>query len=92
MNARAKLPRWQCHKQVTAARIERMESRHDGGATLYFAGGLSVPVTWGYVERCRPEVGGYWVRYDRLSTEAENYESYSPAESFEDGYTLLPLA
>jgi hypothetical protein len=85
--SRATLPRWQCHKRVTAARIERMESRHDGGATLYFAGGLSVPVTFGYVERCRPEVGGYWVRYDH-----DDYESYSPAASFEDGYTLLPLA
>lgn len=83
MSTRAKLPRWQCHKQVTAGCIIRIERCMDGGATLYFPDDLSTRVNEAYLERCRPDTGGYWVRYD------DDYESYSPQAAFEDGYTLL---
>lgn len=36
-----------------------------------------------YVEKHKPTVGGYYVRY------ADGYESYSPAEAFEGGYTRI---
>lgn len=83
MSGRPILPRWQCHKRVTAAQIQRVEMLTDGGAVLHFPAGQHGRVSSAYMERCRPEEGGYWVRYD------DDYESYSPKEAFEDGYTLI---
>ncbi len=34
-----------------------------------------------YMAKHNPEVGGYWVRY------ADGYESFSPCEAFEEGYS-----
>lgn len=42
-----------------------------------------VKVSLGYMQRHRPLSGGYFVIYD------DNYFSFSPAEPFENGYTLL---
>jgi hypothetical protein len=36
-----------------------------------------------YVAKHKPVVGGYWVQYD------DGYTSFSPAQAFEEGYTLL---
>lgn len=81
-----RLPKFECHKVVEAAKISIvMESalslRHDvaGRGTR----GVAVPVTAEWMQRHKPEVGGYFVQYP------DGYQSYSPAKSFEDGYTLL---
>lgn len=40
-------------------------------------------VTQGYLEKHRPQPGGYYVLYD------DGYQSWSPAEAFENGYTSM---
>ena len=40
-------------------------------------------VTAAYVNKHQPRVGGYYVQY------ADGYESWSPAEAFEEGYTRI---
>ena len=77
------LPRYKSHKIVQAARIRAiMVNTDDGINTLALEGGESVQVVKGYM-RHNPEPGGYYVRYP------DGYESWSPAEAFEDGYTLV---
>lgn len=75
------LPRWRCHKIVQAAKIctvtpETLE--------LEPGGSFAVSITGAWHAKHAPQVGGYFVRYD------DGYESYSPAEAFEQGYTKLP--
>ena len=41
------------------------------------------PVDADYIDRHKPAVGGYYVVYK------DGYKSFSPAEAFEQGYTLL---
>lgn len=58
-----------------------------------FVGAILVPederlgeiiVNHAYVRKHNPQVGGYYVVY------ADGYESFSPAQAFEEGYTLAP--
>jgi len=42
-----------------------------------------VPKDRKYFERCSVQAGGYYVVYK------DGYESFSPAEAFEEGYTLI---
>jgi hypothetical protein len=93
MSEVAKLPRWKCHKVVSAARIKRMfTAGADGTGTLVLQlsqDGAAVethtsvekPAEW--MERFKPEAGGYYVVYE------DGYESFSPAKAFEDGYARL---
>jgi hypothetical protein len=84
------LPRYRCHKEVWALKIEDINSTPDDGS---FSGGAiifpaekrysSFPVSAEYVAKHKPRIGGYYVRYK------DGYESFSPAEAFEDGYTLI---
>lgn len=82
------LPRYRCHKVVRAAKV--LDIGPPDGATCQLAleaptlSGpvqLSVPRVW--VERHKPERGGYFVVY------ADGYCSYSPAEPFEQGYSRI---
>ena len=84
----AQLPRWQSHKIVAAdkivAVIDESPSMHGHWDLLC---GASVPVSLQLVHRVpegTPAVGGYYVRYK------DGFESWSPAEAFEKGYTRLP--
>ena len=76
------LPRYRSHKIVEGFKIDEIAVLVSGGAVL-----ASVPpehvvkVDAAYVEKHEPEVGGYYVRYKG------GYESWSPADAFEDGYT-----
>ena len=79
------LPRWRCHKLVDADRIEEI-IHADGAVTLTLSEGAQIVVTKAWDRRHRPKVGGYFVRYD------DGYESYSPAEAFDAGYTRVPPA
>lgn len=46
-------------------------------------GYLPFPVEPDYVTKHKPTVGGYFVQY------ADGYKSFSPAQAFEEGYTLI---
>lgn len=82
------LPQYRCHKVVQAALIDDILGSDDTDTVdLIVAPEGAKPfvhnVDKEWVERHRPEVGGYLVRYQ------DGYESYSPAEAFEGGYTKL---
>lgn len=76
------MKQYRCHKLVHAAQILEMLPYADP-PELVLAGSPPEVVNDSWVERHKPEVGGYFVRY------ANGYESYSPQEAFEEGYTLL---
>ncbi|KKL87482.1 hypothetical protein LCGC14_1934250 [marine sediment metagenome] len=83
------LPQYQCHKVVRAAKITGLSLNHedDGSGqcnTLIFGdiGGYK-RVADGWIERFKPEEGGYFVRY------ADGYTSFSPAKAFEEGYSKI---
>ena len=82
------LPRWQCHKQVSAVKIEGVrEGFGDGRAFSAFIvpeGGLpEIEVGQEFITKHKPVAGGYFVVYD------DGYRSFSPAEAFESGYTRI---
>ena len=86
-NASMELPKYQCHKVVHAAKITEIqehESDGTGSRTMIFGEvGGSKFLTDAWRERFEPEVGGYYVVYEG------GYESWSPKEAFEDGYTKI---
>lgn len=80
------MPRYQCHKQVWALKIDRIgPQKSDGSVEIYpeeeSYGPITVSVDW--VAKHKPEIGGYYVVYD------DGYKSYSPASAFEAGYTRI---
>lgn len=87
-NAKSQLPKYQCHKQVRAFKIAQItkgcEECGDGSILIPEGGinaGFMVQKDW--MEKHSPEVGGYYVVYD------SDYSSYSPADAFESGYSLI---
>lgn len=73
------LPRYKSHKEVNAVKIEAIS-----GPTIWPEGPFpSFNVSKEYLEKHKPTAGGYFVVY------ADGYESWSPAEAFEEGYTLI---
>lgn len=80
-----KLPRYRCHKEVSAVRILELRARSDGGATIIpDAPGLApLIVSPVYLKKHEPRAGGYYVRYD------DGYESFTPPQPFEAGYTRI---
>ena len=81
------LPRYRCHKCVSAAKITHLLTHVDGMLDLTVIddngkeGKLRMSADWNH--KHSPDLGGYLVMYDN------GYSSYSPAEVFEAGYTLL---
>lgn len=84
--AMREMPKYRCHKEVWALKI----------ASIIAAGTATpariVPADKGYgeiqlsdeyMDKHKPEAGGYYVVY------ADGYKSYSPADAFEGGYTLI---
>lgn len=81
----SELPRWKSHKVVQASKITALKL-HDGGTGAIMVEDVSsAPILLHseYMRRHEPKVGGYFVRY------ADGYESWSPAEVFEAGYTRV---
>jgi hypothetical protein len=86
------LPHYRCHKVVGAAKIVsvRRDSSPPVGDALTWEIALNVAGTelkvhvdaW-WVAKNQPQIGGYFVRYE------DGYESFSPAQPFEDGYTKV---
>ena len=89
------MPKYQSHKQVWALKIKSIIFDSDlakeqnrettGGATITpeEEGYAPIGVDCEYVDKHNPQVGGYYVMYEG------GYESWSPAEAFEGGYTKI---
>ena len=83
--AEIELPRYRCHKEVRALKIEAIADRETGGGLLYPVDKryAPIPLSPEYVQKHKPEPGGYYVVYK------DGYKSFSPAQAFEEGYTLV---
>lgn len=96
MNPQIEMPRYQSHKQVHALKIATInfdrdaaqaeERETDGSATITPAetGYAPFKVDHEFVHKHKPQAGGYYVIYE------DGYKSWSPADAFEAGYTLIP--
>jgi len=78
-------PRYRCHKEVHALKIKSIDVLENGDAIIMpeDEGYPSFQVSAEYMAKHKPQVGGYYVVY------ADGYKSWSPAEAFESGYTLI---
>jgi hypothetical protein len=62
------LPRWKCHKEVTAARIKELKPEYGVQMRIRLCVDLGddvngyIPVTSEYLEKHRPEPGGYFLK------------------------------
>lgn len=78
------LPKWRSHKVVEGFKIASIVYNANGGATLYAKDpAVYVEVDQKYLDRYRPEINHYYALYK------DGYESLSPADAWESGYTLL---
>ena len=85
------LPRYKCHKEVQAAKIRSVKHSISGGVSspstceviLEGVDHEPVVVTQEWCQKHKPADGGYFVRYE------DGYESVSPTDAFEKGYTLI---
>lgn len=84
------LPKYQCHKIVTAGKIRQidLEPNGNGGAILKFESNPDtkyedIMVEQAYLDKHNPQIGGYYVVYE------DGYESFSPTDAFESGYSLI---
>lgn len=84
MNA-AEMPRYKCHKEVWALKLREVGAGHAEGAMLYPEDTRYAPFTVDrdYLNKHKPVAGGYYVVYK------DGYKSFSPADAFEDGYSLV---
>lgn len=90
-----KLQQYKCHKVVWAAKIEHIETPapdfkpSENNAQAFYPALLSLSgmatrnVSESWMAKHRPEVGGYFVEYE------DGYSSFSPAATFESGYTAI---
>lgn len=79
------LPKYKCHKEVWALKIEEISFKDDGSATLmpedsHYA---VVVVDADYVKKHQPKAPGYY------EVDKDGYKSWSPVKAFEEGYTLI---
>lgn len=95
------LPKYRCHKEVWALKIKsivihpRDTSKDIDGMSPPESGRTATitpeeenhyapfTVEEAYIAKHNPQEGGYYVVYP------DGYKSFSPAEAFEDGYTLI---
>lgn len=81
----ADLPIYTCHKRVRAMKLGKVMYKPDAaGVYLMPAQGGYAPVSVSvqYFTKHEPKAGGYYIVYE------DGYESFSPAEAFEQGYSL----
>lgn len=77
------MPRWKCHKEVYASKIIEIVKDHEGPKWLLECG-LVVAVPQDVkLGKATTAIGGYYVLYD------DGYESWSPYEAFQQGYTQI---
>jgi hypothetical protein len=79
------LPRYQSHKIVRALKILAVDypTANPGATLVPEAGFAPFAVAQEYLDKHKPQAGGYYVVYD------DGYTSFSPAKAFEDGYTRI---
>lgn len=79
------MQKFKSHKIVEAVKIQSITPiLTTGGVLLHVADGLdNIEVNRAYLLKHEPRPGGYYVKYP------DGYESFSPAEAFEDGYTAV---
>ena len=78
--ASMELPKYKCHKQVWALKIAKIDGNLITAVNSEYA---PLFVSDEYLAKHKPFVGGYYVVY------ADGYKSFSPADVFEDGYSLI---
>ena len=101
MSVAIKMPTYKSHKTVSALKIREVVchahvdpavSIDEFAKTDEFQGGHiipddkrygPIPFDADYFRKHRPKAGGYYVVFQ------DGYKSFSPAEAFEDGYTLI---
>ena len=77
------MDRYKSHKEVEAFKIVNIVPLPSLKRTDLIGIGIGVTVDQAYIDKHKPAVGGYYVRY------ADGYESWSPAAAFEAGYTKI---
>lgn len=80
------MPKYTCHKQVHALKIEEYRPTMNNGMTLYFENDGFAPIEIPESDvkpflEIKDGDKGYLVVYD------DGYRSWSPTEAFEKGYT-----
>lgn len=79
-DAQREMPKYQSHKQVWGLKIKAIDGQT---ITPDEEGYAPFGVSAEYLEKHKPEVGGYYVVYEG------GYKSFSPADAFESGNTLI---
>lgn len=85
MPTEIEMPKYKSHKEIWALKIESIDPKPADGSGLITpedAGYAAFEVSAEYMEKHQPKPGGYYIVY------TDGYKSFSPAEAFEDGYTL----
>ena len=85
------MPKYKCNKEVWALKIKEVvdptgpNEETTGERQLVCENSIYAPITVhrDYVRKHNPQAGGYYVVYK------DGYQSFSPADAFEDGYTLI---
>lgn len=78
------MPLYRCHKKVWAVKIAAVKIHDDGAVTLTPVEPFHpFTIESGYAQKHNPQPGGYYVLY------ADGYQSFSPAQAFEEGYSLV---
>lgn len=101
MSGQREMPKYKCHKEVRALKIKQVivhahtDPKADDDkfeASAEFTGGhllfederfRCIPIHANWYLKHKPQPGGYYVVYE------DGYASYSPAKTFEEGYTKL---
>ena len=89
MTASAQLPRYKCHKEVHALKIEGRNASMTDGVLLHFHANDGFDPIHIPEEEVKPFLDmsdndqGYLVIYE------DGYRSWSPTKAFEDGYSLM---
>ena len=85
MTSAVEMPKYKCHKEVWALKIDTVSTNPDGM-------GIIIPknkkycafkVSKDYMDKHVPKNGGYYVVYKG------GYRSFSPAKEFEAGYSKI---
>lgn len=77
------MKQYRCHKVVEAAQIKKVRQNANGTGTILTVDGDQIEVTDKYMAKHAPQKDGYFVRYE------DGYESWSPQEAFESGYSEI---
>jgi len=92
MSVSVEMPKYRSHKEVWALKIKSIvrdgegENRESDGSAIITPeeeGYAPFRVEGDYLHKHKPQAGGYYVVYK------DGYKSFSPAEAFEEGNTLI---